>query len=79
MLNLALLGARIDQKEQLLRQASLWLAPARTGNLVNLASRTVPITFTRSTTTTFLDKDGLLKTAGIDVPVIEYDANGNLS
>jgi len=77
MLNLALLGARISQKEQLLRQASLWLAPARTGNLVNLASRTVPITFTRSTTATFLDKDGLLKTAGVDVPVIEYDANGN--
>lgn len=77
MLNLALLGAKISQKEQLLRQASLWLAPVRTGSLVSLASRTMPITFSRSTTTTFLDKDGLLKTAGINVPVIEYDANGN--
>lgn len=77
MLNLALLGAKISQREQLLRQASLWLAPVRTGSLVSLASRTMPITFSRSTTTTFLDKDGFLKTAGINVPVIEYDANGN--
>jgi hypothetical protein len=77
MLNLALLGAKISQREQLLRQASLWLAPVRTGSLVSLASRTMPITFSRSTTTTFLDKDGLLKTAGINVPVIEYDVNGN--
>jgi len=36
------------------------------------------ITFTRSTTGTYLDSDGLLKTADINEPRIEYDADGNL-
>lgn len=35
------------------------------------------ITFTRASTGTYLDSDGLLKTASTNVPRIEYDANGN--
>ncbi len=36
------------------------------------------ITFTRSTTGTYLGSDGLLKTANTNEPRIEYDADGNL-
>jgi hypothetical protein len=35
------------------------------------------ITFTRASTGTYLDSDGLLKTATTNTPRIEYDANGN--
>jgi hypothetical protein len=35
------------------------------------------ITFTRASTGTYLDSDGLLKTATTNVPRIEYDINGN--
>ena len=35
------------------------------------------ITFTRSTTGTYLGSDGLLKTAAVDEPRLEYDAQGN--
>ena len=35
------------------------------------------ITFTRASTGTYLDSDGVLKTAAVDVPRIEYDADGN--
>jgi hypothetical protein len=35
------------------------------------------ITFTRASTATYLDSDGLLKSATTNTPRIEYDANGN--
>ena len=35
------------------------------------------ITFTRASTGTYLDSDGLLKTATTNTPRIEYDINGN--
>ena len=35
------------------------------------------IDFTRASTATFLDSDGILKTASTNVPRIEYDADGN--
>jgi hypothetical protein len=35
------------------------------------------ITFTRASTGTYLDSDGLLKTATTNTPRIEYDADGN--
>lgn len=35
------------------------------------------ITFTRASTGTYLDSDGVLKTAAVNVPRIEYDADGN--
>ena len=35
------------------------------------------ITFTRSTTGTYLGSDGLLKTAAVDEPRLEYDSQGN--
>jgi hypothetical protein len=35
------------------------------------------ITFTRASTGTYLDSDGLLKTATTNTPRIDYDANGN--
>jgi hypothetical protein len=35
------------------------------------------ITFTRSTTGTYLGSDGLLKTAGVNEPRLEYDGEGN--
>jgi hypothetical protein len=35
------------------------------------------ITFTRASTATYLDSDGLLKSAATNTPRIEYDANGN--
>lgn len=36
------------------------------------------ITFSRSSGGTYLDSDGVLKTASADIPRIEYDANGNV-
>lgn len=36
------------------------------------------IDFTRASTGTYLDSDGLLKTASVNTPRIEYDADGNL-
>jgi hypothetical protein len=35
------------------------------------------ITFTRASSATYLDSDGLLKTASTNVPRIEYDSDGN--
>ena len=45
--------------------------PTTTGKAQDL------ITFTRSTTGTYLGSDGLLKSAAIDEARIEYDAEGN--
>ena len=45
--------------------------PTTTGKAQNL------ITFTRSTTGTYLGSDGLLKSAAINEARIEYDASGN--
>jgi predicted hotdog family 3-hydroxylacyl-ACP dehydratase len=36
------------------------------------------VTFTRASTGTYLDSDGVLKTASVNTPRIEYDADGNL-
>ena len=35
------------------------------------------ITFTRASSATYLDSDGVLKTASTNIPRIEYDADGN--
>ena len=35
------------------------------------------ITFSRASSATYLDSDGVLKTATTNVPRIEYDADGN--
>ena len=46
--------------------------PARRGKFTDL------FTFTRASTATFLGGNGLIQTAGTNVPRIEYDASGNL-
>ena len=68
-----LIGAKVNERRRIFSQASYWISPVTTGSIFDLASRSIPSVFTRASTTTFFDKSGILATAAINEPVIEYD------
>lgn len=68
-----LIGAKVNERRRIFSQASYWISPVTTGSIFDLASRSIPSVFTRASTTTFFNKSGVLATAAINEPVIEYD------
>ena len=65
--------AKLANRERIFSGASYWISPATTFSLVDRKTGTIPSVFTRASTATYFDRNGILQTAAVDEPVIEWD------
>jgi len=73
ILPLILGRAKLTGKQEILSQSSYWIEPVSTFSLVDRKTGTIPSVFTRASTATYFDRNGILRTAAVDEPVIEWD------
>jgi len=72
-LPLVLGRAKLTNRERIFSEASYWISPATTFSLVDRKTGTIPSVFTRASTATYFDRNGILQTAAVNEPVIEWD------
>ena len=72
-LPLILSRAKLTNRERIFSEASYWISPATTFSLVDRKTGTIPSVFTRASTATYFDRNGILQTAAVNEPVIEWD------
>ena len=65
--------AKLANRERIFSGASYWISPATTFSLVDRKTGTILSVFTRASTATYFDRNGILRTAAVDEPVIEWD------